>query len=400
MAQEAGSTQSAPTRQGHLVMMAQWAHRAWAWDGQERHTVFLVGKSTLAATLAWVLSHDILHAQSPAFAPFSAVLIMQVTIYQSLMQCLRYIGAVVSGVAVQAALALLVGPDLITFVVVALIALIIGRWPRLGSQGTQVSTAAFFAFSTYTAATESAEKLTRLGEIILLVLIGCTVGIAVNLIVMPPLRHRSAEHAIHGLAQALQGLFGDMYPALRSCQLDSAVTERWRTRGRQATELAPQARAALRTAQESLYFNPRRFSRRHRGRGTFAGYGAVLAALERTLHQSAALARSLDSWHGKEDQNRFRPFLERYGDFLENLYEMTRVLSTLDENLLNEQSQKLSFLADEAQTCRYQLAVQVEHDALPLAEPSRPYGALVVEATRLMEEFQHTSDVLRQHIKD
>ncbi|MET9667945.1 FUSC family protein [Streptomyces sp. NPDC006475] len=357
-----------------------------------------MGKSTMAATLAWFISHDLLHAQSPAFTPFSAVMIMQVTIYQSLMQSLRYVGAVVSGVAVQAALAFLVGPDLVTFVVVALIALIVGRWPRLGSQGTQVSTAAFFAFSTCTAATANAEKLARLGEIILLVLIGCAVGVVVNLVVMPPLRHRSAEHAIHGLAQSLDALFGDMYPALRSGQLDPEATERWRTQAQQATELAPQARAALRTAQESLYFNPRRFFRRNRDRGTFAGYDAVLTALERTLYQSAALARSLHTWRGEEGQNRYQPFLDRYGAFLESLYEITRVLSVLDENHLNDQSQRLSALAEDAQKCRYQVAAQAEHDALPLAEPSRPYGVLVVEATRLMEEFQQTSDALRRHV--
>ncbi|WP_223775186.1 hypothetical protein [Streptomyces sp. 135] len=40
-------------------------------------------KSALAATVAWWIAHDLLHAKSPAFAPFSAVLIMNVTVYQS-----------------------------------------------------------------------------------------------------------------------------------------------------------------------------------------------------------------------------------------------------------------------------------------------------------------------------
>ena len=99
------------------------------------HTVLLIGKSTLAATIAWVISYYLLHAQSPAFAPFSAVLIMQVTVYQSLLQSSRYVGAVVAGVAVQAALGFLVGPGLLTFVLVALVALAIGRWPALGVAG-------------------------------------------------------------------------------------------------------------------------------------------------------------------------------------------------------------------------------------------------------------------------
>lgn len=83
--------------------IGQWWSRALGSDGYERHTALLIGKSTLAATIAWVISYQLLNAQSPAFAPFSAVLIMQVTVYQSLVQSLRYVGAVVAGVAGQSA---------------------------------------------------------------------------------------------------------------------------------------------------------------------------------------------------------------------------------------------------------------------------------------------------------
>ncbi|MET7802601.1 aromatic acid exporter family protein, partial [Streptomyces decoyicus] len=136
-------------QQGRPARSAQWWRRAWGSEGHERHTALLIGKGTVAATLAWVLAHNVLHAQSPAFAPFSAVLIMQVTVYQSLLQSTRYVGAVAAGMTVQAALGFLGGPDLLTFALVALAALTIGRWPALGSQGSEVPIAAFFAFSTY-----------------------------------------------------------------------------------------------------------------------------------------------------------------------------------------------------------------------------------------------------------
>ncbi|MET7760852.1 hypothetical protein [Streptomyces sp. NPDC005336] len=35
------------------------------------------------------------------------------------------------------------------------------------------------------------------------------------------------------------------------------------------------------------------------------------------------------------------------------------------------------------------------HNAARLADPTRPYGVLVVEATRLTEEFRNTCDILR-----
>ncbi|WP_435839576.1 aromatic acid exporter family protein [Streptomyces caniferus] len=117
---------------GRVARIGQWWRRALGSDGPERHTALLIGKSTLAAMIAWVISSDLLNAQSPAFAPFSAVLIMQVTIYQSLVQSLRYVGAVAAGVAVQIALGFLVGPQVVTFALVALVVLLIGRWSALG----------------------------------------------------------------------------------------------------------------------------------------------------------------------------------------------------------------------------------------------------------------------------
>ncbi|MFG2193889.1 aromatic acid exporter family protein [Streptomyces sp. NPDC048639] len=375
----------------------EWVSRAAGAEGHERHTLLLIAKSTLAATLAWVVSYDVLDAGSPAFAPFSAVLIMHVTVYQSLVQALRYVAAVALGVAVQAASGLLGGPDLATFVLVTLIALALGRWPALGSQGPQVATAAFFAFSTYAAATTRAAKAEQLGEIVILVLIGCGIGVAVNVLVVPPMRYHSAEYGIRTLAHALCDLVSDMHPALRDGAPTDEDTRRWRRRAEQTGELVTQARSGLRTAQESIYYNPRRLLRRHRGRAGFDGYGAVLDALERTLHQTASLTRSLDQWHEDRKDHRHGPFLASYGDFLASVARISAVLGELRESALPDQARELCGLADEAQECRSRVAERAERDALPLADPTRPYGVLLVEATRLMEEFQHTCDVLQCH---
>lgn len=129
--------------QGWFDGVRPWWQRARETPGYERQTLLMVLKGTLAASLAWLVSYDVIGAQSPAFAPFSAVLIMQVTVYQSLLQSLRYLAAVTAGVAMVAVLGLMAGSDLLTFVLVALVALAIGRRPSLGSQGPQVATAAF-----------------------------------------------------------------------------------------------------------------------------------------------------------------------------------------------------------------------------------------------------------------
>ena len=205
--------------------------RAWSSPGYERNTVLLIGKSALAATLAWWIAHDLLNATSPAFAPFSSVLVMNVTIYKSVWQTLRYIAAVIVGVAVQAAIGFTAGPDLFAFVVVALIALTLGQWSALGEQRSQVATAAFFAFSIYAAAATNTDGAHQLGHIVLLVLIGCGLGLIVNLCIAPPLRYHSAEQGLHALAAAMESLLDDMADGLSSGDIDVERAERWRTAG-------------------------------------------------------------------------------------------------------------------------------------------------------------------------
>ncbi|MGW7049238.1 FUSC family protein [Streptomyces avermitilis] len=390
--------------QGWSARVGQWLRRAVRSDGPERHTLALIGKSTLAAGISWVIAHDLMQATSPAFAPFSAVLIMQVTVYRSVTQALRYVGAVSVGVALQAALGLLAGPDLLTFVLMTLFALAIGRWRPLGSQGSQVATAAFFAFSTYVSASSSDQALTQLGQIILLVFIGCGVGVLVNLLVLPPLRYRSAEYGIHTLAQSLCDLLSDIYPALRQEEgLEKEHTAHWRQRAASLGSMVTQAQTSMNTARESIYYNPRRlFRRKHGHHVTFDGYQAVVDALERVSYQVASMTRSLDQEQNEDEDERsgheHRHFFHGYGDFLASLAHITGLFGEVDEDHLQAQAQQLCKSAGEAQEVHKRLTQCAQDSSLRLSDPSYPYGILLAEAARLMDEFQYTCDVLQHGV--
>lgn len=379
---------------GRLLKGGAWLTRAWRSSGHERQTVLRVGKSVLAATLAWWVAHDLIHAQSPAFAPFSAVLTMHVTIHRSLWQTLRYVAAVVVGVAVQAAIGFVAGPDLFAFVVVALIALTLSQARALGEQGPQVATAAFFAFSVYSAATTNTDRALQLGQIVLLVLIGCGIGLVVNLCVAPPLRYRSAEQGLRTLAAEMETLLDDMADGLRSGDISDERAEQWRSAGERVQGAVSEARAGLSTAENSLPFNPRRLLPAHRGHLTFTRYRQVLAALERAVHQLGSLTRSLDQWRETENTYTYAPAFEAYGDFALRLRDIAHVIAELDSDTLADQARRMSEQAVVAQKALQNVLDVASEHKLPLADPSRPYGVLVVEATRLMEEFQHTSDVL------
>ncbi|MYT68193.1 hypothetical protein GTY60_00615 [Streptomyces sp. SID8367] len=382
-------------------------HRGWAWakracnsSGHERNTVLLVGKCVLAATLSWWIAHDVLHATSPAFAPFSAVLTMNVTVSQSVWQTLRYVAAVVVGVAVQAAIGFTAGPDLFAFVLVAVIALGLGRWQVLGEQRSQVPTAAFFAFSTYSAASTNSDRVTQLSQIVLLVLIGCGIGMVVNLCIVPPLRYRSAEQGLHALAGEMESLLDDMADGLCSGDVDAERADRWVASGKRVQAAVGQAHAGLEMAESSVPFNPRRFLPAHRSHLTFTRYRQSLNALERAVYQLASLTRSLGRWRESEDTYTYGPALTAYADFAGSLRDIAHVIAELDSDTLPDQAEQMCKLAAIAQEALKKVLVAADESKLPLADASRPYGVLIVEATRLMEEFQNTCDVLKDTTND
>lgn len=368
-------------------------------SGHERQTLALVGKCTLAATVAWFVAYDLMSTPAAAFAPFSAVLIMQVTVYPSLVQSLRYVGAVCAGVALQAAFGLAFGPGVVAFALVALVALAIGQWRSLGAQRTQVATAAFFAFSLYVTADGTAGRLTHLAQIIVVVLIGCGIGVTINVVILPPMRYRSAEYGVRVLAGALRDLIDDIIPVLRDGDLSAEHTGKWRRRASRLRPISDQAQASLNSARESLYLNPRRLLYDRTRRASFSGYEELIEALRRVTYQVGSLTRSLD--HGSSDEAgpAGRDFLARYADLLSRLSHLTRVLADLDEDRLAEQTEELSAAAGCAERARVRLTEEAGNDGLPLGDPTRPYGVLVVEATRLTEEFRHTAGVLNAQVK-
>ncbi|MBO8196448.1 hypothetical protein ITI46_33165 [Streptomyces oryzae] len=389
----------AASQQSRWTRGRRWLSRARASSGHERHTLEIIGKSTLAATVSWFVAHDLMAARTPAFAPFSAVLIMQVTIYQSLLQALRYLAAVSAGVCVQGALGMLAGPDLLTFVLVALIALTIGRWQRLGSQGSQVATAAFFAFATYVSAGGDVQRLGQLGQILELVGIGCGIGVLINITVLPPMRYRSAEDGIRALAHSMCDLVSDIAPPLRDGSLDEETAWHWRQRANALGPLVGQARAALHTAVESRYYNPRLVLPGGSRHEDFSGYQEVVDALERVTYQLTSMTRTLHQWPQDESGEECRRFLRDYAELMDAVAVVVRHFSEIDARWLTSQVRGLRRATEAAQERRAELVEHTRQTSLLLSDPSRPYGILLAEAARLMDEAQHSCDVLHHAVQ-
>lgn len=90
--------------------------RVWERRGYERETAVLVIKSALAATLALAVGMPLDPSGSfVGFAPFSALLIVQPSVYGAVQQSWRYVAAVVAGALFAGAGGLTVGLEIWSF---------------------------------------------------------------------------------------------------------------------------------------------------------------------------------------------------------------------------------------------------------------------------------------------
>ncbi|SHJ44181.1 Aromatic acid exporter family member 1 [Nocardiopsis flavescens] len=394
MSGEPGGSASLPAR------VRRWCHRAAAYEGQERETAVLVLKAALAATLSWLVAHGLMGAATPAFAPFAALLMVEVTLYRSMLRSLRMVGAVLLGIALVTALAVLAGTGPAVFALAALAALVLGRWRRLGDQGNQVATAAFFAFATFVSLTGPGELLPQAAEILAVVLVGSAIGVAVNLVVLPPLRLRGAARAVSSLAGGLRRLCEDIGNALREGRPEPETAREWRSRADGLLGTARQAREATGTARESVLYNPRRLL--HRRRVDVRDHDRLVDALERSAHQLSSVARSLERGRGEGgdgEQPPTRSTTARCGDLLLGAAAAWRVLEdweASDGDGWDPPVEEFHAAVEAAERSERDLESACREDGgPPLHDPSLPYGVLLVESARLVDELGGVDEVLK-----
>lgn len=362
---------------------------------QERDTALLILKATLATTLAWLVSFGLIKATTPAFAPFAALMMIETTLYRSLLRSLRMLGAVLLGIALTTALAILAGPGYAVFTLAALAALLIGRWRRLGDQGTQVATAAFFAFSVFVTLNGAEEVVAQAAEIFAVVLIGAAIGVAVNLLLLPPLRLRGAAAAVASLAGGLRRLCQDMGEALHEGRPDPDTAQQWGARTDELLRSARQAREATGTAHESTLYNPRRLL--HTDRLHVRDHDRLIDALERAAHRAASIARSL-ARRPPDDGDTGPAMMARCADLLLTAADAWHVLEGWEDTDAPRWDPPVEeFHAAVERTGRAEQELERHcrgDDGPPLDDPALPYGVLLVESVRLLDELRAVDEVL------
>ncbi|MFG2749476.1 FUSC family protein [Streptomyces xanthophaeus] len=351
--------------------------RAARGAGAERDEVLLGAKTVIAAMAAWVLARYLLPPSVSTFAPFTALVALQATVYRSVRDCLQYVLAMAAGAALAASLAALAGVHGWTFGILTLVALCVGKARRLGQQGTQVAVVGFFAFSS------GQGQLAYIGHLVAAVGIGALCGLAAHLVLAPARHTHHRQQAVTDLYTTMAQRLNDLADTLEASDPDRDHLHQWRRDWRGLSAECERIRHAIDTEIENGRMNPRR---------TIGGAGEALprareaiTVAERGIDHLRSMTRTLDYALGSGElvglpaafRTRFSAVLRSAATALEEIGQA----SPTDPELLDAQ-------IDEAATELER--VQRQERTVPGASPAvhALQGTLLTDAGRFLADVR------------
>jgi hypothetical protein len=240
-------------------------------------------KTTLAAVLAYLLAVWLLGDRpQPLLAPLTALLVAQLTIFETVKSSVERVGSVVAGVLVAVLLSKVFGLTWWSLGVVILVSLVIGLLLRLGDHTLEVPISAMLVLAvTGQAGTAAVDRITE-------TLVGAATGVVVSFLLRPPVYVQPAGDAIGELAAEMAELLSAMGAELTE-GWSGEQARAWEDRARDLDRPLRAARVALARGEESLRLNPRQ----RRVREGASSLRAALAALEHSAVQVRGITLDL-----------------------------------------------------------------------------------------------------------
>jgi Aromatic acid exporter family member 1 len=238
-------------------------------------------KTTLAAVASFVVAEWLHTSDQPILAPLTALLVVQLTMYETVAHGRERIVSVVAGVLVAVGFAHVVGLTWWSLGAVVAVCLIAGRLLRLGPHLPEVAISAMLVLAVGGA--ESA----AFGRVIE-TLIGAAVGVAINLLIAPPLYIQPTRDAIGELADHMADHAHGVAEALRG-EWSRAAANQALDRARELGREVDRADRGLARTEQSSRLNPRG----HLAREAQPQLRTALTALEHAQIGLRNLARAL-----------------------------------------------------------------------------------------------------------
>jgi hypothetical protein len=231
-------------------------------------------KTTLAAVLSFVIAERLHTSATPVLAPLTALLVVQLTMYETVRHGWERILSVLAGVLVAIGVASVVGLTWWSLGAVVALSLVVGRALRLGPHLLEVPISAMLVLAVTNAEHLAIERVYE-------TLIGSAVGVLVNLAIAPPLYMQPAGDALAELADRTAGVLRGLAGDLRRGWSRSAA-DHWLDESRALGAEVARADETLARAEQSARLNPR-------GRAVRRGQPRIRAALTGLEHVHVSL---------------------------------------------------------------------------------------------------------------
>ncbi|THA76177.1 aromatic acid exporter family protein [Streptomyces sp. A0592] len=353
-------------------------------SGSERDDLVLVVKTVAAATIAWVLARHLLPPTVSTFAPFTALVALQATVYRSLRDCAQYLAAMAVGAALAALLAAVAGIHGWSFALLTLVALAVGRFRPLGAHGTQVAIIGFFAYSS------GLGQIDYIGYLVASVALGATCGMVAHLVLAPARHTLHRKEAVADLFRRVEGRMGELADAFETDTPDGERINRLRGEWRELSSDADRIRQAVDTEVENSRLNPRSAIE-----GSADALGRAREALDicqRCQDHLRSASRSLD--HAvSSNELAILPaaFRSAYGELLRAAAAAIHQIGRQERTEPQVLNQTLTKAAHQLDNARQALLAE---DGWP--EVTALQGTLLTDAGRLLEELHHSGRFLEQ----
>jgi uncharacterized membrane protein YgaE (UPF0421/DUF939 family) len=207
------------------------------------------GKTVLAAMLAFAAADALNTSDSPVLAPLTALLVVQLTMYETVAHGWERILSVTAGVSVAAVFAHVVGLNWWSLGAVVAVSLIAGRLLRLGPHLPEVAISAMLVLAVGGGESAAEQRVVE-------TLIGAAVGILINLAIAPPLYLQPAGDAVAELAERMSHHCIDLATALRGTWTREAA-DQYLDEARDLGGEVTRAERGLARVEQSARLNPR-----------------------------------------------------------------------------------------------------------------------------------------------
>jgi uncharacterized membrane protein YgaE (UPF0421/DUF939 family) len=254
------------------------------WSSRSPMLLFAI-KSALAAGFSWEIVYALLGVEAAALAVVSAVIVVQVTSWQTVRKSIERILGVIIGVLLAVLVAHFLGLTILTITLMVFFAQIIGMFLQNRGQylATQIPISA--ALALVLGATGGDYPLLRM----LGALVGGLIGTVISLLLSPPVYVFRARDAVAELMTQLANAIPKLADAL-AIHLNEAESREIYTQIRKLEQRVHATEQAYSLGIDSARLNPWA----HRARRLLIDYPDVLLALDRVVRQMRRIAYTLN----------------------------------------------------------------------------------------------------------